>query len=315
MTARQKGICCILTSAFGFALMAMFVRLCDDYGGPVNCFQKSLFRNLIAFFIAAAVYARNHRRGVRRSSAQASRGERGALTLPDTRTSKHPNTQTPGVPPKAWFLMLGRSASGVLGIFGNFYALSIIPIGEAMTLNKTAPFFAVLFSWLFLREKAGVRQFFFLLLAFAGAMLVMKPGFRGDATFATVCALVGGLGAGIAYTCVRELGLLKVEGSLIVLFFSAFSTLASLPFLLGGFDPMTWPQVLILLGAGCGAAVGQFGVTAAYRFAPPKEIAVFDYTNVIFTALFGFALFGQVPDHWSVLGFLLIVFAGVRSRG
>lgn len=289
MTARQKGICSILTSAFGFALMAMFVRLCDDFGGPVNCFQKSLFRNLIAFFIAAAVFVRNHRHPPRAS-------------------------RSPALPPKAWALLFGRSASGCLGIFGNFYALSIIPIGEAMTLNKTAPFFAVLFSWLFLKEKAGLRQFLFLIVAFTGALLVMKPGFRGEATLAAVCALIGGLGAGVAYTCVRELGLLKVEGSLIVLFFSAFSTLASLPFLISSLDPMTARQVLILLGAGCGAAIGQFGITAAYRFAPPREIAVFDYTNVIFTALFGFALFGQIPDHWSVLGFLLIVLAGIRSR-
>ena len=90
---------------------------------------------------------------------------------------------------------------------------------------------------------------------------------------------------------------------------------ASLPFILvGGFDPLTPAQFAILLGAGCGAAVGQFGITAAYRFAPPSEIAVFDYTNVIFTSLFGFALFAQVPDLWSVLGFALIVCAGVRSR-
>lgn len=283
MTARQKGILCILTSAFGFALMAMFVRLCDDYGGSVSSFQKSLFRNLIALFIAAFVFVRQHQKSVR-------------------------------IPMKAWGLMLGRSVSGCLGIFGNFYALSIIPIGEAMTLNKTAPFFAVLFSWLFLRERVGLRQILCLCAAFLGALLVMKPGFQGEATFATICALVGGLGAGIAYTCVRELGLLKVEGSLIVLFFSGFSTLASLPFVCGAFDPMTPAQILILLGAGCGAAIGQFGVTAAYRFAPPREIAVFDYTNVIFTAGFGFAFFGQIPDCLSVLGFLLIVLAGVRSR-
>lgn len=294
MTSRQKGICCILTSAFGFALMAMFVRLCDDFGGPVSCFQKSLFRNLIALFIAAAVFVRNRPGRV--------------ATADSRRTASR-------LPAKAWLLMLGRSASGVLGIFGNFYALSIVPIGEAMTLNKTAPFFAVVFSWLFLRERAGLRQLVCILVAFTGAMLVMKPGFQGDATFATVCALVGGLGAGIAYTCVRELGILKVEGSLIVLFFSGFSTLASLPFILvGGFDPLTPAQFAILLGAGCGAAVGQFGITAAYRFAPPSEIAVFDYTNVIFTSLFGFALFAQVPDLWSVLGFALIVCAGVRSR-
>lgn len=290
MNDRTKGIACIITSAFGFALMALFVRLCDDFGGPVSSFQKSLFRNLIAFFIAAAVFVRS-----RRSAGTAFRPS--------------------ALPLRAWLLLLGRSASGILGIFGNFYALSIIPIGEAMTLNKTAPFFAVVFSWLFLRERAGLRQLVCILAAFAGAMLVMKPGFQGDATFATVCALVGGLGAGIAYTCVRELGILKVEGSLIVLFFSAFSTFASLPFILvGGLDPMTPAQFAILLGAGCGAAVGQFGITAAYRFAPPSEIAVFDYTNVIFTSLFGFALFAQVPDLWSVLGFALIVIAGVKSR-
>ena len=287
MNDRTKGIACIITSAFGFALMALFVRLCDDFGGPVSSFQKSLFRNLIAFFIAAAVFVRS-----RRSAGTAFRPS--------------------ALPLRAWLLLLGRSASGILGIFGNFYALSVIPIGEAMTLNKTAPFFAVLFSWLFLKEKAGVRKLFGLVIAFTGAMLVMKPGFQGAATFATVCALTGGLGAGIAYTCVRELGILKVEGSFIVLFFSAFSTLASLPFMLGGIDPMTPAQILIMLGAGCGAAIGQFGITAAYRFAPPNEIAVYDYTNVIFTSLFGFLFFAQTPDLLSVAGFILIVLAGLR---
>lgn len=287
MNDRTKGIACIITSAFGFALMALFVRLCDDFGGPVSSFQKSLFRNLIALFIAAAVFVRS-----RRSAGTAFRPS--------------------ALPLRAWLLLLGRSASGILGIFGNFYALSIIPIGEAMTLNKTAPFFAVLFSWLFLKEKAGVRKLFGLVVAFTGAMLVMKPGFQGAATFATVCALTGGLGAGIAYTCVRELGILKVEGSFIVLFFSAFSTLASLPFMLGGIDPMTPAQILIMLGAGCGAAIGQFGITAAYRFAPPNEIAVYDYTNVIFTSLFGFLFFAQTPDLLSVAGFILIVLAGLR---
>lgn len=295
MTDRQKGIACIIASAFGFALMAFFVRLCDDFGGSVSCFQKSLFRNFIALIIAAVVFGRGH------AKRHAAGGE------------CQPVSQ---LPLKAWLLLLGRSASGIFGIFGNFYALSIIPIGEAMTLNKTAPFFAVLFSWIFLKERAGFRHFLFLMFAFVGAVLVMKPGFRPSdvETFATVCALAGGLGAGIAYTCVRELGLLKVEGSFIVLFFSAFSTLASLPFMVRGVDPMTPAQILIMLGAGCGAAVGQFGVTAAYRFAPPRDVAVFDYTNVIFTALFGFLFFSQVPDVWSVLGFALIVFAGLESR-
>ena len=113
----------------------------------------------------------------------------------------------------------------------------------------------------------------------------------------------------------RELGILKVDGAFIVLFFSAFSTLASLPFLAGGVDPMTPAQMLIMLGAGVGAAIGQFGVTAAYRFAPPRAIAVYDYANVVFTALFGLLFFAQVPDLLSVAGFGLIVLAGLRARG
>jgi drug/metabolite transporter (DMT)-like permease len=163
-------------------------------------------------------------------------------------------------------------------------------------------------------EKASRRQMLYLVLAFTGALLVMKPGFRGEATFASVCALTGGLGAGLAYVCVHALGRRKVDGAFIVLFFSAFSCLGSLPFVVFGYSPMTPAQVAILLGAGAGAAIGQFGVTAAYRYAEPRSIALYDYTNVVFTAMFGFAFFSQVPDFASVAGFLVILLAAALSN-
>ena len=285
MSDRAKGILCIIASAFGFALMAMFVRLCDDYGGEISSFQKSFFRNAIALVIAAAVFFRG--RGAERS-------------LP--------------ADAKSWGMLLGRSVFGLVGIFANFYALSKIPIGEAMTLNKTAPFFTVFFSWLLMGEKASRRQMLYLVLAFTGALLVMKPGFRGEATFASVCALTGGLGAGLAYVCVHALGRRKVDGAFIVLFFSAFSCLGSLPFVVFGYSPMTLTQVAILLGAGAGAAIGQFGVTAAYRYAEPRSIALYDYTNVVFTAMLGFAFFSQVPDFACVAGFLVILLAAALSN-
>lgn len=285
MSDRAKGILCIVASAFGFALMAMFVRLCDDYGGEISSFQKSFFRNAIALVIASAVFFRG--RGAGRS-------------LP--------------ADAKSWGMLLGRSVFGLVGIFANFYALSRIPIGEAMTLNKTAPFFTVFFSWLLMGEKASRRQMLYLVLAFTGALLVMKPGFRGEATFASVCALAGGLGAGLAYVCVHALGRRKVDGAFIVLFFSAFSCLGSLPFVVFGYSPMTPAQVAILLGAGAGAAIGQFGVTAAYRYAEPRSIALYDYANVVFTAVFGFAFFSQAPDFASVAGFLVILLAAALSN-
>ena len=291
--SRGKGIACIVASAFGFALMAFFVRLCDDFGGPISCFQKSFFRNVIALAIALAVFCRERR---------------GGLAIRGLRATSHEPRTTP------WLPLVLRAVFGTVGIFANFYALSKIPIGEAMTLNKTAPFFTVFFSWLLLGERVSRRQFACLVLAFTGALLVMKPGFRGGEAFAAALALTGGLGAGLAYVCVHQLGRMKVDGALIVLFFSAFSCLASLPFTALDYRPMTFAQVLILLGGGVGAAIGQFGVTAAYRYAEPRAIAVYDYTNVIFTALFGFAFFAQVPDVLSVAGFAVILAAAVWMR-
>lgn len=302
MKSLHKGILSIVASAFGFALMAFFVRLCDDYGGYVSCFQKSFFRNVIALVIALAVFARGRwaTGGGRQSTAG---GRDQGLTLIDANR-----------PYSTLSLLTLRSVFGTVGIFANFYALSKIPIGEAMTLNKTAPFFTVFLSWVFLGEKFSRRQMLCLLMAFAGAMLVMKPGFRGSGAFASAVALVGGLGAGLAYVCVHELGRMKVNGAFIVLFFSAFSCLASLPFVAADYSPMTWAQVFVLLGAGVGAAIGQFGVTLAYRYAEPRSIAVYDYTNVIFTALFGFVFFAQVPDLLSVVGFVVILAAAFWLR-
>jgi drug/metabolite transporter (DMT)-like permease len=301
----RNGILCIVASAFGFALMAFFVRLCDDFGGSVSCFQKSFFRNVIALVIALAVFAKRHGSPVVHGGKCA--GAQSAIPGPSF------IIHDPSFVTRHSFLhLILRSVFGTVGIFANFYALSRIPIGEAMTLNKTAPFFTVFFSWLFLGEKVSRRQALCLVLAFFGAMLVMKPGFGGGNVLAAAVALTGGLGAGLAYVCVHQLGRMKVDGAFIVLFFSAFSCLASLPFMAADFAPMTWSQVAILLGAGVGAAIGQFGVTAAYRYAEPRSIAAFDYTNVIFTALFGFAFFGQIPDFLSAAGFAVILLAALR---
>ena len=280
---RTKGIACLVASAFGFAVMAACVRLCDDYGGAVSSFQKSFFRNIIAFAIALAVYVEEWKSG---------------------KVEKWKGGKVDG---RAWLLLVLRSALGTIGIFGNFYALSHITIAESQTLNKTAPFFTVVFAWIFLKERVGWRAMGSLLLAFGGVLLIAKPGFAGEAAFPLAMGLLGGVCAGAAYTALHALAKSTLPSAFIILFFSAFSCLASVPFMLHSFDPMTLAQVFALLGAGAGAALGQFGVTLAYRFAAPREIAVFDYSNIIFTAIFGLVLFGQIPDAFSIVGFVLIL--------
>ena len=284
-SGRAKGIIAIIISAFGFSLMALFVRLCDDCGGPVSAFQKGFFRNLVAFVIAAAVWWRGREDGRRET--------RGVLSL------------------KSKVLLALRATLGTTGIFAHFYALSHITIAEGLTLNKTAPFFTVLFAWLFLGERANRRQLLTLALAFLGVVLIAKPGFAGASAFPLAIGLLSGVCAGGAYACVRGLRRHSVSPAFIILFFSAFSCLASVPFMAAGFDPMTWRQVLVLLGAGAGAALGQFGITLAYGYAAPKDIAVFDYSGILFAAAFGFLFFAQVPDILSTAGFLAIILAAV----
>ncbi len=279
--------------------MGMFVRLADDFGGAIPFTQKSFFRNIVAVAVAGTLFAMG-RREAAGAGACPKRLRRASRRIAGADCLASP-----------WWPLVWRSIFGTIGIFGNFYALSHIPLGDACMLNKLSPFAAVVASWLLLGERVTARQGVAVVIAFVGAMFVVKPGFAmAGETVAALAGLAGGIAAGLAYTCVRRLGILKVEPSFIVLFFSCFSTLVTVPFLVFDYHPMTWAQVAILFGAGVSATAGQFGITAAYRFAQPRELAVYDYTNVVFAALLGFAVFGQVPDVFSWLGIAIIVAMG-----
>ena len=238
--------------------------------------RKGFFRNVVAFAITAPLFL-----------------GKGGLSF--------------ALPKRGLGLLVLRSLLGTAGIFANFYAVSHIRLCDALMLNKLAPFFTVVFAALFLGERTSLRQILALVGALVGAALVIQPRAEVVSAFPALCALAGGISAGGAYACVRALGRMKTDPRVVVLFFSAFSCLASLPFLVFRFDPMSIPQLAILLAAGASAAIGQFGITAAYRFAPPREIAAWDYTNVIFAAVLGFFAFGQRPDPYSIVGFAMIV--------
>ena len=268
---KYKGVLYIIVSAFCFAFMNAFVRL----SGDLPSIQKSFFRNLVAFFFALIILIRS---------------------------KEKINATKESVP----YLFL-RSIFGTLGILCNFYAVDHLVLSDASMLNKMSPFFTILFSFLFLKERLTAFQTVSVIIAFLGSLFIIKPTFANLDLLPSLLGLLGGIGAGAAYTMVRKLGSLGVKGPFVVFFFSGFSCAVTLPFLIFNYVPMTWVQLLTLLGAGIAAAGGQFSITAAYYYAPAREISVYDYSQIIFAALLGFILFGQIPDALSFLGYIIII--------
>ena len=278
MNQRTKGIICIILSAFCFALMSCCVRLAGD----LPSIQKSFFRNLVAALFALI------------------------FLMKDIRAGKDVSINRRQLP----FLLL-RSIFGTIGILCNFYAVDHLVLSDASMLNKMSPFFAILCSYFVLKETITPIQGGAVLFAFIGALFIIKPTLSNMDLFPSMIGLLGGLGAGTAYTMVRRLGQTGINKTVIVLFFSSFSCLVTLPFLIFDYHPMSGLQIAALIGAGLAAAGGQFSVTNAYCFAPAREISVYDYTQVIFSALLGFFLFGQVPDLLSLVGYVLICGTGI----
>ena len=270
MKEKQQGILFIILAGFFFASMSFFVRL----SGDLPTMEKAFFRNAVAVLVAAFMLAR-------------------------TKEGFH-------VQKGSWPDLLMRSFCGTVGLICNFYAVDHMNIADANILNKLSPFFAILMSYFILKEKANKVEWACVVVAFIGAVFVVKPAFNMQFVNAMI-GVIGGLGAGIAYTFVRKLGKKGERGPIIVMVFSTFSCLCTLPFLTVEFQPMKAVQLLCLLMAGVSAAGGQIFITKAYTKAPAKEISVFDYTQVLFAALLGFVFFGQIPDWMSLVGYLIII--------
>ena len=275
MNSKTKGILYIIMAAFGFSMMSVFVHLAGD----MSSFQKAFFRNAGALVFISAIMIKEHTSFI---------PKKGSLPA-----------------------LFGRAICGTIGLLCNFYAIDRLALADANMLNKLSPFFAILFSIFLLKEKPTIIQILGVATAFVGSLFIIKPSIGGYEVFPAFIGVMGGLGAGVAYTFVRYLGKKGENSSFIIFFFSAFSSLVCLPFMIFNFSAMSLKSFLYLVGAAVCACIGQFGITKAYVYAPAKEISVYDYTQVLFAAILGFFIFNQIPDLLSVLGYVLICGAGI----
>ncbi|MBQ8166417.1 MAG: DMT family transporter [Lachnospiraceae bacterium] len=264
------GVTCLLGSVVCFSLMNLFVRLAGD----LPSIQKSFFRNVIALIVALIALSKS------KGDFRCKKGNFKDLFL--------------------------RALAGTIGVFCNFYAMDNLNISDASILNKLSPFFAIIFSFFILKEKANKFEWTAVIIAFVGALFVIKPSFNVEVIPAFI-GFLGGCAAGMAYTYVRKLGLKGERSMIIVLYFSVFSTLCTLPYMIFDYCPMSLKQLIILILCGLSAAGGQVLITKAYSFAPAKEISVFDFSIVITTAILGYLFLNQSPDILSIVGYAIII--------
>lgn len=275
MNRKLKGIIFITCSAFCFSLMNVFVKLAGD----LPFMEKSFFRNLVACLFSLIMIIKS---------------------------KEKISYQKKNIP-----LLILRSTLGTIGILANDYAVDHLMLSDASMLNKLSPFFVVVFSSLFLHEKASIFEFGCVAMAFLGSLFIIKPSLDFTSMMPALIGVLGALGAGSAYTCVRALSLRQEKGVKIVFFFSTFSCLFCLPYLIFNYHPMTTYQFAMLMGAGLAATGGQFSITQAYANAPAKDISAFDYSQVIFAAIMSFVVFQQLPDVYSFVGYIIIICTGI----
>jgi len=267
----EKGIMYMVLSSVFFALMVGAVKFLGD----IPLAEKIFFRNLVGIFFALFMINKNGKE-IRANNLN---------------------------------MVLLRSFIGVLGIVSYFYAISEMKMADAVILNKTSPFFVMIFASIFLNEKIKKPHIFSLGFAVVGATLVIKPSFSSEMIPALI-ALSAGILSGIAYTLLRHLR--KSDSSeTIVLFFCTFSTLSTIPFLFGGnFVIPNLKEAFALFALGIFAVIAQLFVTQAYRFSEAGEVSIYAYTNIVFSALIGIIFFNEMLDMLSIIGGSVIIAAG-----
>jgi len=197
-----------------------------------------------------------------------------------------------------------------------FTAISQIPLAEANAIGFVAPLITVALSAFFLRETVGIRRWSAVAIGFAGMLVVLRPGFQ-EVHWAYFLVLAMATMFSIFALLTRALN--RTEDPVAMLFYTALVGTAGASILAGFFwetpSPTEW---LLLMVIGMIGGISHQILIYAYRYASASVLAPFQYTIIIWSTVYGFFLFADVPDLWTFLGAGLIVAAGlyvwVRER-
>lgn len=268
---KGKAIFFMILASFFFTTMNMFGKLASG----VTPYQKTFLTNAVATVIVCIIIFK------RKASFLGHKDNRKYLFL--------------------------RGIMGTVSICAFYFSLDYLLLSDATMLNKLSPFFAIIFSFLYLKEKITGKQLIFLLLAFGGSLFVIKPHFDSS-IIPSLMGIVAAACAGLAYTMIRVIGD-KEDFFTVILSFTGIATIVCAPFMFIDTDSLTTSNIIYMILAGLCFVLGQVFLTLAYRNAPASEISMFDYVGLIIAAIYGFILFSEIPDILSIIGYIVIILA------
>ena len=208
-------------------------------------------------------------------------------------------------------LLLARGFSGFLALLCFFYAIARLPLADVTVIHFTHPVFVALLAAFFLGERVGLRQTLSFVISITGVLVITRPSFlTGSAAEMLPPAVVGvALGgailASVAYVLVRKLR--ETEDALVVvLYFPLISIPAAVPVM---WPNAVWPtprEWLLLGGVGITTQIAQVYLTRGLMAERAARATSVSYLQIVLAAAWGFAIFGEVPDLWVVVGALLV---------
>ncbi|MCG8509021.1 MAG: DMT family transporter, partial [Rhodospirillales bacterium] len=201
--------------------------------------------------------------------------------------------------------------SSILLLASLFFVLGLkhVPLADASAILFLAPLIVTVLSVPLLGEKVGLRRWIAVLVGLTGALAIVRPGagvFQTAALYPVMTAVL------YAFYMLSTRHLSRTDSAITTLIYTAsvgaVVMSVAVPFVWVPPDPADWGLMVLLgsLGAAC-----HFAIILAFQAAPAPVVAPFEYSRLAWAALLGFFVFGDLPDHWTVLGALLIVGSGV----
>jgi drug/metabolite transporter (DMT)-like permease len=210
---------------------------------------------------------------------------------------------------------VSRGLVGSTGMLCGFFALSYLPLPDAVAISYAAPLLVVVFAALFLQETVRIYRWSAVAVGFVGVLLMLSPHLGGStgpgALTGAGFALAGAVCSAAAMTLVRKLTATETTGA-IVFYFTIMSTVVGLSTIVFGWlTPLGAGDAALMVVTGIMGGVGQILLTMSYRHGDASLIAPFEYTTMIWALALGWLAFGDVPTLPILIGACIVIGAGL----